>query len=77
MDTGSSVSTSKRRVVRELVAPLAQQEATWRDSLRDGRVETFMGSYVASGLPQLDERIEFHDAERLRFVRSQPNAFAI
>jgi Domain of unknown function (DUF4375) len=64
-------------VVRELVAPLARREASWRDSLRDGTVETFMESYVESALPKVDPRIEEHDAERLRFVRSLPYAFAI
>jgi Domain of unknown function (DUF4375) len=65
-------------VVREVVAPLAEREAGWRDSLRDGTtIETFMASYVESALPELDDRIEAHDAERVRFVRSQPDAFAI
>jgi Domain of unknown function (DUF4375) len=64
-------------VVRELVAPLAKREASWRDSLRDGTIETFMESYVESALPEFDDRIEEHDAERLRFVRSRPYAFAI
>jgi Domain of unknown function (DUF4375) len=64
-------------VVRELVAPLAKREALWRESLRDGTIETFMESYVESALPELDDRIELHDAERLRFVRRRPSAFAI
>jgi hypothetical protein len=64
-------------VVREVVAPLAEREAGWRDSLRDGTIETFMASYVESALPEFDDRIEAHDAERIRFVRSQPDAFAI
>jgi hypothetical protein len=36
-----------------------------------------MASYVESALPEFDDRIEAHDAERIRFVRSQPDAFAI
>jgi hypothetical protein len=64
-------------VVREVVAPLAEREAGWRDSLRDGTIETFMASYAESALPEFDDRIEAHDAERIRFVRSQPDAFAI
>jgi Domain of unknown function (DUF4375) len=64
-------------VVREVIAPLAEREAGWRDSLRNGTIETFMASYVDSALPEFDERIEEHDAERIRFVRSQPDAFAI
>jgi hypothetical protein len=64
-------------VVREVVAPLAEREAEWRDSLHGGTIETFMASYVESALPEFDDRIEAHDAERIRFVRSQPDAFAI
>jgi Domain of unknown function (DUF4375) len=64
-------------VVREVIAPLADREGGWRDSLRDGTIETFMASYVESALPEFDDRIEEHDAERIRFVRSQPDAFAI
>jgi Domain of unknown function (DUF4375) len=64
-------------VVREVVAPLAEREAELRDSLRDGTIETFMASYVESALPDFDDRIEAHDAKRIRFVRSQPDAFAI
>jgi Domain of unknown function (DUF4375) len=64
-------------VVREVVAPLAEREAGWRDSLRGGTIETFMVSYVDSALPEFDDRVEAHDAERIRFVRSQPDAFAI
>ena len=64
-------------VIRDVVSPLAEREAGWRDSLRDGTIETFMVSYVESALPAFDDRIEAHDAERIRFVRSQPDAFAI
>jgi Domain of unknown function (DUF4375) len=63
--------------VREVVAPLAEREASWRESLRDGTIGTFMESYAASALPQFDDRIEKHDADRLRFVRGQPGDFAI
>jgi hypothetical protein len=64
-------------VIREVVGPLADREASWRESLRDGRIETFMGSYPVSALPEFDDRIEEHDTDRLNFVRSRPDAFAI
>jgi hypothetical protein len=64
-------------VVREVIAPLADREAGWRDLLRDATIETFMASYVESPLPAFDDRIEAHDADRIRLVRSQPDAFAI
>jgi Domain of unknown function (DUF4375) len=63
-------------VIRDVV-PLAAREASWRESLRDGRIETFMGSYPVSALPEFDDRIEEHDTDRLNFVRSRPDAFAI
>lgn len=63
-------------VVREVVAPLAAQEAAWT-SARDGTIETFMAAYVESALPEFDHRIEAHDADRLRFVRAEPQSFAI
>lgn len=64
-------------MVREVVGPLAEREAGRRDSLGGGTIETFLASYVDSALPEFDDRIEAHDAERIRFVRSQPDAFAI
>ena len=64
-------------LIREIVAPIAAREAEWRESLRDGRIETFMESYVESELPDFDERIEVHDAERLSFVRANPSTFAV
>lgn len=64
-------------VIRDVVAPLAEREASWRESLRDGTIETFMGSYAVSALPEFDDRITEHDADRIHFVRSQPDAFAI
>ncbi len=63
-------------MIRELVAPLAEREASWREALRDGTIESFMESYAESALPQFDERIEQHDADRVRFVRGQPGDFA-
>jgi hypothetical protein len=59
------------------LGPVGLGVAELRDSLRDGTIETFMASYVESALPEFDDRIEAHDAERIRFVRSQPDAFAI
>ena len=64
-------------VVREVVAPLATREAEWRESLRDGTVQSFMDAYVESALPDLDDRIEAHDADRLALVRNHAQVFAI
>lgn len=61
-----------RRVVEEIVAPIASEEAAWPEALRDGTIETFFEPYVESRLPEYDERIEFHDAERLQLVRANP-----
>ena len=65
-----------RRVVEEVVAPVASAEAQWRQSLRDGTIDTFFGSYVESRLPEYDDRIDCHDVERLRLVRARPDKFA-
>jgi len=65
-----------RRVVEDVVAPLAQAEAAWRESLRDGSIATFFESYPASSLPAYDHRIGEHDADRVRLVRSVPEKFA-
>lgn len=65
-----------RRVVEEVVAPIASEEAAWREALRDGSIETFFGSYVESRLPEYDDRIEFHDNERIELVRAHPAKFA-
>ena len=77
MGTGLLGLDDQATVVREVVAPLAEREARWRDSLRDRTIETFMASYVESALPEFDDRIEAHDADRVRFVRSHPDAFAM
>jgi hypothetical protein len=58
-----------RRVVEGVVAPVAANEEAWRESLRDGKIETFFGSYSESQLPEYDERIGIHDVERIRYVR--------
>ena len=63
--------------VREVVEPIAQREAEWREALRDGRIETFMESYVETALPEYDDRIEIHDADRLAVARRDPSRFAI
>ena len=65
-----------RQLVEDVVAPLAREEAAWRDSLRDGTIESFFDSYVASRLPEYDDRIGFHDGERISLVRSNPKTFA-
>lgn len=65
-----------RRTVEDMVAPLAQAEAAWRESLRDGSIATFFDSYPASSLPAYDHRIGEHDAERVRLIRSLPEKFA-
>ncbi len=39
-----------RRVVEELVAPVAEAEHAWRNSLRDGTIEGFFASYPESCL---------------------------
>ena len=65
-----------RRTVEEVIAPIASEEARWREALRDGSIETFFESYVESRLPEYDDRIGFHDTERLSLVRAKPSTFA-
>jgi hypothetical protein len=65
-----------RRIVEEDVAPIAEREREWRESLRDSSIETFANSYADTELTQFDERIELHDAERIRYVRANPTLFA-
>jgi Domain of unknown function (DUF4375) len=65
-----------RHVIEDVVAPLAEAEAAWRESLRDGSIATFFESYLASSLPEYDNRIGEHDAERVRLIRSVPGMFA-
>jgi hypothetical protein len=48
-----------RRVVEELVAPVAEAEHAWRNSLRDGTIEGFFASYPESCLPSYDDRIGY------------------
>lgn len=64
-------------VIRQEILPIAARESAWRESLRDGTLETFFGSYVDSALPELDDRIELHDAERIAFIRAHAGDFAI
>ncbi|MCP3881746.1 MAG: hypothetical protein GY701_25660 [Sulfitobacter sp.] len=47
----------------------------WRESLRDGRVETFFASYRSSRLPGLDSWIESQDAARVAFARANAAIF--
>lgn len=63
-----------RRVVEELV-PVAETEGAWRESLRDGTIEGFFGSYPESRLPSYDDRIGYHDDVRVRYVRAHPELF--
>lgn len=63
--------------IRELIAPLESQESAWRESLRDGTIETFFESYVESALPDFDDRIELHDPERVSFIRAHASDFAL
>jgi hypothetical protein len=65
-----------RRIVEDVVAPLAREEAAWRESLRDGSISTFFESYPATSLPEYDSRIGEHDAERVRLIRTVPEKFA-
>lgn len=64
-------------VIRELVAPFAARESEWRESLRDGRIETFFDSYPQSQLDQFGDRVGHHDIERLAYVRVDPESFTI
>jgi hypothetical protein len=64
-----------RRVVDDLVVPVAAAESTWRESLRGGTIEGFFGSYPESQLPDYDDRIVLHDDVRVRYVRTHPELF--
>jgi hypothetical protein len=64
-----------RRVVEEVVTPVAEAELGWRESLRDGTIEGFFGSYPESRLPGYDDRIVMHDDVRVRYVRAHPGLF--
>ncbi len=64
-------------LVADLIAPLASQEQEWRESIRDGSIETFMDSYAESLLPEADEQVRLHDVERMALVRSNPALFAM
>jgi hypothetical protein len=63
-------------VVRDVVAPVAAREQEWRESLRDGGIETFSASYDETQLAELDDRIEVHDDHRVAYVRAHPELFA-
>jgi len=55
---------------------VAQREAEWRASLRDGRVETFLDAYTDTQLNQFDQQIVEHDDVRLALVRANAEMFA-
>ena len=65
-----------RELVEEAVAPIAAREAEWRESLRDGRIETFLDSYDGTGLEAYDHQIGFHDHVRVAMVRDRPENFS-
>lgn len=50
-------------------------EAEWRESLRDGRIETSFDSYGSSELEALDLRIEVFDHVRVALIRTRPDSF--
>jgi hypothetical protein len=62
--------------VADDVAPIVEREREWREALRDSSIDTFANSYADTELTQFDERIELHDAERIRYVRANPTLFA-
>lgn len=65
-----------RTTLEHTIAPIAAREAEWRESLRDGRIETFFDSYGSSELEGLDLRIEVFDHVRVALIRSRPENFA-
>ena len=68
--------TEVRVLLEELVAPIAADEDEWRESLRNGRLETFFDSYPETDLAQLDEQVGWHDEERFAILRANPELFA-
>lgn len=65
-----------RAAIEQVVAPIAACEAEWRESLRDGRIETFFDSYEDTALDGLDGIVEDHDHIRVALVRAHPEKFA-
>ena len=65
-----------RATIEASVAPIANREAKWRESLRDGRIETFFDSYGTTELDALDEHIQLFDHVRIERIRAQPERFA-
>ena len=65
-----------RALLDVAVHPLAAREQEWRESLRDGRIETFFGSYPETQLSQFDNQVGFHDKQRIAYVRGHPELFA-
>jgi hypothetical protein len=65
-----------RTTLEHAIAPIAAKEAEWRESLRDGRIETFFDSYGSSELEALDLRIEVFDHVRVALIRTRPDSFA-
>jgi hypothetical protein len=68
--------TERRDLLAEAVAPIAAREAAWRDSLRDGTIETFFASYPETHLSAYDDAFVVEDTARLRYLRSHPEEFA-
>lgn len=65
-----------RATIEATVAPIATREAEWRESLRDGRIETFFDSYGTTELNALDEHVQLFDHVRIERIRAQPDRFA-
>ena len=65
-----------RATIEATVAPIANREAEWRESLRDGRIETFFGSYGTTELDALDEHVQMFDHVRIERIRAHPERFA-
>ena len=65
-----------RATLEQAIAPIAARESEWRESLRDGRIETFFDSYGESELEALDADIEVFDHVRVALIRAEPESFA-
>ena len=65
-----------RDLVETSVQPIAAREQEWRESLRDGTIETFFDSYPETDFNDLDEQVGFHDEVRVAYIRANPELFA-
>ena len=71
-----SASIRFRQMLVDVVLPAATGESAWRETLRDGSIETFFASYKTTDMTSLDELIEFHDDRRVEYIRANPSLFA-